>query len=76
MSVYEERGVLTYKDKDGNLHKMHPVTHKESIRGMEPVDNHIANTNNPHQVNPEQIGAIPKADIATESEVKALLGIS
>nr|DAI72189.1 MAG TPA: hypothetical protein [Bacteriophage sp.] len=76
MSVYEEKGILTYKDKEGNLHRMHPVTHRESIKGMESVDEHIANTDNPHQTSPEQIGAVSVDDVATLSEVKELLGIS
>lgn len=76
MSTYEQKGVLTYKDKDGNIHKLYPRTHRDSLSGMEYIDLHIDSLSNPHNVTPKLIGAIPNTSIATLSEVKELLGIS
>lgn len=77
MSVFEEKGVLTYKDKDGNLHRLYPATDKDSVLNMEYVDAHIEATDNPHKLKPATIGAVSKEDdIATLAEVKSFLGIA
>lgn len=57
MAIYEHTGVLTYKDKDANLHRMFPIIKKECIAGFDDVDQHIVDTENPHNVNIGQIGA-------------------
>ena len=75
MSVFEEKGVITYKNKDGDLYCLYPVTKIECVEGMESVGSHIASTQNPHQVDPEQIGAIPVESVATVAEAHAFLGI-
>lgn len=59
MATYEKKGCLTYVDKNGNLHRLYPATQKDCIQGIEYVDAHIANNNNPHETSAEQVGAVP-----------------
>lgn len=75
MSIYEEKGRLIYKDKNGDLQLLYPTTKRECLEGMEEIDNHLVDKKNPHKVSPDQIGAIPNKDIASVDEVTAFLGI-
>ena len=70
---HEEKGCLSYKDKDGNLYYMYPVTQKDCIEGLEDFDAHLVNVKNPHKVTAEQIGAVTAEYIATTDEVLAFL---
>jgi len=60
MATFENKGRLTYKDTNGDLHRLYPVTQKECIEGMEEIDAHLVDQNNPHNVKVEQIGAVPE----------------
>lgn len=75
MAEYQHKGCLTYKDENGDLHRMYPTTYKECVKGLDGVDAHISSKSNPHAVSPGQIGAVATADVATISEVKEYLGI-
>lgn len=75
MNVYDEKGCLTYKDRDGNLYRLFPATKVECVEGMGPIYEHLASTNNPHRATAEQVGAIPIEYIATRNEVLSYLGI-
>lgn len=70
---HEERGCLSYKDKDGNLYYMYPVTQKDCIEGLEDFDAHLLKIDNPHKVTADQIGAITPEHVATVDEVLAFL---
>lgn len=59
MNTYENEGLLTYKDKDGNLYKMYPVTKKSCLLGMDEVDAHLMDRSNVHHVTADQAGAVP-----------------
>lgn len=76
MNVYEEKGCITYKDREGNLYRLFPMTKVECIDGMSPFYKHLENTLNPHGVDVNQIGAIPVGDIASKDEVLLYLGYS
>jgi len=57
MAVNEVSGIMKYKDAAGNTYLMMPVTKKENVDGMEDIDAHLTNENNPHKVTAEQVGA-------------------
>lgn len=59
MSVYENNGLLTYKNKNGDLFRLFPMTKLECIRDIEYVLNHINGVGNMHNATAEQIGAVP-----------------
>lgn len=59
MAVLEKNGLLTYKDTAGNKTLLYPITKKECVDGMEDIDAHLENQQNPHGVTAEQAGAIP-----------------
>ena len=67
MATYEQSGILTFKNSSGDLYKMYPVTKKQNISGMDDIDAHIIDTNNPHNVTPEQIGAVSSAPVTANS---------
>ena len=75
MAEFEEKGCMTYKDKDGNLYRLYPETKKECVQGLEDIDAHLLDTNNPHKLEADQIGAISVNDIATLEEVRVYLNI-
>jgi len=60
MATYENKGRLTYKDENGDLHRLYPVTQRECVEGMEDIDAHLIDKSNPHGVDAEQTGAVPK----------------
>ena len=57
MATVEKSGPLKYKNQSGNVTIFYPVTLKENVTGMEGIDAHLVDKNNPHQVTAEQIGA-------------------
>lgn len=67
MATYEQSGILTFKNSSGDLYKMYPVTKKQNISGMDDIDAHIIDTNNPHNVTPDQIGAVSSAPVTASS---------
>lgn len=67
MATYEQSGVLTFKNRSGDLYRMYPVTKKQNISGMDDIDAHIIDTNNPHNVTPDQIGAVSSAPVTANS---------
>ena len=67
MATYEQSGILTFKNRSGDLYKMYPVTKKQNISGMDDIDAHIIDTNNPHNVTPDQIGAVSSAPVTANS---------
>ena len=67
MATYEQSGILTFKNSSGDLYKMYPVTKKQNISGMDDIDAHIIDTNNPHNVTPDQIGAVSSAPVTANS---------
>lgn len=75
MSIFEEKGCITYKNKNGDIYRLYPETKKECITGMEEIDDHLVNYDNPHNISVEQIGAIPISDIITIEEMCEYLGI-
>lgn len=75
MNTYEEKGCLTYKDRDGNLYRLYPATKMECVEGTDFIYKHIANKENPHGATAEQVGAIPIEYIADNNEVVAYLGM-
>lgn len=67
MATYEQSGILTFKNSSGDLYKMYPVTKKQNISGMDDIDAHIIDTNNPHNVTPDQIGAASSTPVTATS---------
>ena len=57
MATVEKSGPLKYKNQSGDVTIFYPVTLKENVTGMEGIDSHLVDKNNPHQVTAEQIGA-------------------
>ena len=58
MAVVETSGIIKTKDSSGNIVFFYPMTLKDNVSGMEEVDAHLTNENNPHNVTAEQIGAL------------------
>ena len=57
MATAEKSGPLKYKNQSGDVTIFYPVTLKENVTGMEDIDAHLVDKNNPHQVTAEQVGA-------------------
>ena len=57
MATVEKSGPIKYKNQSGDVTIFYPVTLKENVTGMEDIDSHLVDRNNPHQVTAEQIGA-------------------
>lgn len=58
MAISEVNGLQRYKDADGNVHILYPVTKAELVDGLdELMDEHTGDKNNPHGVTAEQVGA-------------------
>ena len=57
MATAEKSGPLKYKNQSGDVTIFYPVTLKENVAGMEGIDAHLVDRNNPHQVTAEQVGA-------------------
>ena len=56
MAVVEKNGFLKYKDENGDVTLMYPITTKDNVDGMDEIDDHVASTDNPHNVTKAQIG--------------------
>lgn len=67
MATYEQSGILTFKNDSGDLYRMYPVTKKENVSGMDDIDAHIIDTNNPHNVTAAQIGAASSTPVSATS---------
>ena len=57
MATAEKSGPLKYKNQSGDVTIFYPITLKENVTGMEGIDAHLVDKNNPHQVTAEQVGA-------------------
>lgn len=55
MAVYEHKPTMTYVDEIGDEHRIFPKTKKDCVDGMEDIDEHLLDTNNPHEVTAEQV---------------------
>lgn len=75
MSVFEEKGIITYKNKDGDLYQLFPVTKIECVEGLEGIGEHLESTGNPHGSTAEDVGAIPVENIATIEDAEEFLDI-
>ena len=64
MATAEKSGPLKYKNQSGDVTIFYPVTLKENVTGMEGIDAHLVNKNNPHQVTAEQVGADARGSAA------------
>ena len=64
MATAEKSGPLKYKNQSGDVTIFYPVTLKENVTGMEDIDAHLVDKNNPHQVTAEQIGADARGSAA------------
>ena len=75
MATFENNGVLAYKDENGDKHLLYPVTKKDCVDGMEDVDAHLADQDNPHNVTAEQVkcsdGATVEAAIGAAAQAAA-----
>lgn len=58
MAVVEKSGIVKTRDSSGNIVFFYPMTLKDNVSGMEDVDAHLTDENNPHNVTAEQIGAV------------------
>lgn len=57
MAISEVNGLQRYKDADGNVHILYPVTKAELVDGLdELMDEHTGDKNNPHGVTAAQVG--------------------
>lgn len=69
MAVYEHKPTMTYVDEIGDEHRIFPNTKKECVEGMEDIDDHLLDTNNPHKVTAAQVkltdGTTVEAAIST-----------
>lgn len=78
MATYEEKGQLTYKDDEGNLHLLNPKTKMDCVDGLEAAlgdkapASHASNKSNPHEVTAEQVGARPSDWMPTAAQVGAV----
>ena len=55
MAVYEHKPTMTYVDEIGDEHRIFPKTKKDCVDGMEDIDEHLLDTDNPHEVTAEQV---------------------
>ena len=69
MAVYEHKPTMTYVDEIGDEHRIFPNTKKECVEGMEDIDDHLLDTDNPHKVTAAQVkltdGTTVEAAIST-----------
>lgn len=64
MAISEVNGLQRYKDADGNVHILYPVTKAELVDGLdELMDEHTGDKNNPHGVTAAQVGAITPGQV-------------
>lgn len=65
MSVIDTSGLMKFKDKDGNVYILHPVTKKDNVVGLEYIDEHVSDNTNPHATTSDQVGAISRNGVLT-----------
>lgn len=65
MSVIDTSGLMKFKDKDGNVYILHPVTKKDNVVGLEYIDEHVNDNSNPHATTSDQVGAISRNGVLT-----------
>ena len=65
MSVIDTSGLMKFKDKDGNVYILHPVTKKDNVVGLEYIDEHVNDNANPHATTSDQVGAISRNGVLT-----------
>ena len=69
MATAEKSGPLKYKNQSGDVTIFYPVTLKENVTGMEGIDAHLVDKNNPHQVTAEQVGADASGSAAVQTKL-------
>lgn len=55
MAVYEHKPTVTYVDEVGDEHRFFPKTKKDCVEGMDDIDAHLLDTDNPHEVTAKQV---------------------
>ena len=65
MSVIDTSGLMKFKDKNGNVYILHPVTKKDNVVGLEYIDEHVNDNANPHATTSDQVGAISRNGVLT-----------
>lgn len=65
MAVIDASGLMKFKDASGNIYVLYPITNRDNITGLEYVDEHIADTSNPHETTADQVGAISRNGVLT-----------
>lgn len=68
MAVVETSGIIKHKNSNGDMTFFYPVTLKDNVSGMEEIDAHISNANNPHNVTAAQIGAVPSVPVTATGD--------
>lgn len=62
MASYKNNGLMIYKE--GNKYILYPNHKKECVEGMEEIDAHLVNTENPHSMTDEQVAYLDGATVA------------
>ena len=65
MAVIDASGLMKFKDASGNIYVLYPITNRDNVTGLEYVDEHIADTSNPHETTADQVGAISTMGVRT-----------
>ena len=65
MATIDTSGLMKYKDASGNIYALYPITTRDNVDGLEYVDNHIADMDNPHATTADQVGAISRDGVLT-----------
>lgn len=68
MAVVETSGIIKHKNSNGDMTFFYPVTLKDNVSGMEEIDAHISNANNPHSVTAAQIGAVSSVPVTATGD--------
>lgn len=68
MAVVETSGIIKHKNSNGDMTFFYPVTLKDNVSGMEEIDAHISNANNPHNVTAAQIGAVSSVPVTATGD--------
>lgn len=71
MAVIDTSGLMKYKDASGNIYALYPITTRDNVDGLEYVDEHIADTANPHSTTADQTGAISRNGVLTSGNGSA-----
>ena len=71
MATIDTSGLMKYKDASGNIYALYPITTRDNVDGLEYVDEHIADTANPHSTTADQTGAISRNGVLTSGSGSA-----